>query len=253
MNILIIEDERPLAEDLARIIVSLGEEMVIKAILTSVEDGIEYLSRSNTIDLIFSDIQLGDGLSFEIFKHNSNRIPVIFCTAFNHYSLEAFETMGIDYILKPFSEEKIAKAIDKYRALKEQFVKTPDFGNLLNVIRSNIQPLTMPSVIMHQGDKIIPISGHDIAFFYVRNLSVYAYTMGAEELVVNHKLDVLEQKLFPFFYRANRQFLVNRKAVKSATQHFHRKIVLSLNVEFSDTILVGKEKVTDFLEWLATH
>lgn len=252
MKILIIEDERPLAEDLRKAILSVQPDAVITAIIPSVEEGIEYLMQPHETDLIFSDIQLGDGLSFDIFKQIENKVPVVFCTAFNHYMLEAFDTMGIDYILKPFSRDAVVKAIQKFKLLTQPQA-IPDFSRLINSLAANMPPITMPSVIIHQGEKIIPISGNDIALFYIRNDSVLAYTFDKKQWPVNQKLEILEKKFIPFFYRANRQFLVNRKAVKSASQHFHRKIQVLLNIDFSDTIIVGKERVTDFLDWLSRY
>lgn len=253
MNIVIIEDERPIAEDLSKIIVSVADGTFIKATIQSVEDGVEYFSKSPQVDLIFSDIQLGDGLSFDIFKQTDNHIPIVFCTAFNDYALQAFETMGIDYIVKPFSEEKVANAINKYRLLKQPQVKLPDINEVLRAIKTNMPPQSMPSVILHQGDKIIPLSGDDIALFCFRQRTVFAYTFKGKEFPINQKLDSLETKFTPFFYRTNRQYLVNRKAIESASQHFHRKIRISLKIPYQETILVGKENVTHFLNWLMEH
>ncbi|MCD9576229.1 LytR/AlgR family response regulator transcription factor [Flavobacterium soyae] len=247
MKIIIIEDEKPLAEDLSRTILSIMPEAVIKAVIPSVEEGIEYLSKSPDIDLIFSDIKLGDGLSFDIFKEVDNKVPVIFCTAFNQYTLEAFDSMGIDYIIKPFSNEAVAKALQKFKLLQPK--ASLDFAKIISTFKTQ----SMPSVIVYQGERIIPISGNNIALFYIQDNVVIAYTFDKKTWVLGPKLDILEQKFFPFFYRANRQFLINRKAVNSASQYFHRKIILTLNIDFPEKILVGKEKVTDFLEWLSQN
>lgn len=251
MKILIIEDEKPLAEYLSASIQKVAPESQVLAIIPSVEEGLEYLMQTPEIDLIFSDIQLGDGTSFEIFEQVNNKVPVVFCTAFDQYTLKAFDSMGIHYILKPFSMEDVAKAIEKFRLLQPSPTPIPDFTSIIQHIREQATPVSMPSVIMYQGDQIIPVSGNDVALFYIRNNAVYAHTIQGKEWAVNQKMDALEQKFQPFFYRANRQFLVNRKAINSASQHFHRKIALSLTIDFPETILVGKEKVTDFLKWLS--
>ena len=252
MNILIIEDEEPLATDLFKTILAITPTAEIKAIIPSVEEGIEYLKQAPQLDLIFADIQLGDGLSFEIFEQTKNTIPIIFCTAYNQYALQAFDTMGIDYIIKPFSKENVAKAIEKFDLLKQRVV-LPDFRDIIDTLKNNIMPAEMPSVIVYQGEKIIPVSGNDIALFYIRDNTVFAYTFQKEELQVNQTLEILEKKFETFFYRANRQFLINRKSVKSASQHLHRKIEISLTLGFGEPIIVGKEKVTDFLEWLSRN
>lgn len=249
MNIVIIEDEKPLADYLSKILLDTVLDAVIKQVIPSVEEGVAYLSGAKDIDLIFSDIQLGDGLSFEIFEEMASTIPVVFCTAYDQYTLKAFDTMGIHYIIKPFSADDIARAIQKFKALKPATVPN-DLSTLIHQLKANTAPAAMPSVIIHQADKIIPLSGNDIALFYIENNIVYGYTFNGKKWPLNQKLDALEEKFLPFFYRANRQFLVNRKAVQSASQHFHRKIALVLTIDFPETILVGKEKVTDFVEWL---
>ncbi|UUF12489.1 MULTISPECIES: LytR/AlgR family response regulator transcription factor [Flavobacterium] len=251
MNIVIIEDERPLAKDLAKTIAEVIPDALICAQLPSVEEAIEFFKTEHKIDVIFSDIQLGDGLSFDIFAAINNKVPIIFCTAFNNYMLEAFETMGIDYIIKPVNKDSITKALKKYTLLTGADNQVLDFKKLLSGLSESLKPLAMPSVILHQGEKIIPLSGKEIAFFLIENLMVYAFSFEGRKWPVNQNLDTLEKKFAPFFYRANRQYLINRKAVKSAAHYPNRKIRITLNSDFPDAILVGKEKVTDFLEWLS--
>jgi Response regulator containing CheY-like receiver and SARP domains len=121
MNIIIIEDERLTAEDLKDIIIENNPDCNVIKILSSVKEATEYLSSHPQPDLIFSDIQLGDGLSFEIYKQVQVNVPIVFCTAYDEYALTAFETNGIHYILKPFNEDKIAEAIEKFKRLKDYF------------------------------------------------------------------------------------------------------------------------------------
>jgi DNA-binding LytR/AlgR family response regulator len=179
-------------------------------------------------------------------------VPIIFCTAFNNYALEAFETMGIDYIIKPVNKDSISKALKKYSLLTRTDNYFMDFKKMLSGLSDSFKPSTMPSVILHQGHKITPLSGIEIAFFLIENLTVHALSFEGRKWPVNQNLDTLEKKFSPFFYRANRQYLINRKAVKSAVHYPNRKIRITLNSDFPDTVLVGKEKVTDFLEWLST-
>ncbi|AEI52210.1 LytR/AlgR family response regulator transcription factor [Runella slithyformis] len=252
MKILIIEDEKLTAKDLARTIIGLNPDAEIIAMLPSVEEGVAFLQTSPQIDLIFSDIQLGDGLSFEIFEKTQNQTPVIFCTAFNEYALEAFKTVGIDYLLKPFSKATVGKALEKYQLLKERLTPPKDeMKGLMNLLKAQLQPVKTPSVIIQQGDKIIPLDTAQVALFVVENDGVFAYTFESRKWLVSQALDHLEQSLSPTFFRANRQFLVNRRAVKDASQHFNRKIAINLTVPFTEQIVVGKLKVTAFVEWLA--
>lgn len=252
MRIVIIEDEKPTAKDLARTITNLDSGAEIVELLHSVEEAINYLSSNKKIDLIFSDIQLGDGLSFEIFEAVKNTTPIIFCTAYNEYALNAFNTFGIDYLLKPFSKASVARAMEKYQNLKTNFSETtPDYSSVLNVIKQQLQPTKSPSVLVHQGDKIIPVEGNEIAYFYIENSIVVAHTFQQKSFTVNQQLDKLEELFSTSFYRANRQFLINRKAVKEASHHFNRKIQVHLTVPCKEQIMVGKLKVTSFLQWLS--
>lgn len=252
MRILIIEDEKLTANDLAKSIVNIEPDAEIVAMLHSVEDALKFLKQQSGVDLIFSDIQLGDGLSFEIFEKTNNQIPIIFCTAYDEYTLEAFKTIGIDYLLKPFSKQSITKALEKYSLLKEKFGNTQsDFSNLIKSFKQQLVVNKLPSVIIQKGDKIIPIEADKIAFFYIENDYVFAYTFDQKSHILSQKLDGLEQSFSPNFFRANRQFLINRNAVKDAAHYFNRKIVINLKVPFKEQIVVGKLKVTAFMDWLA--
>lgn len=253
MKIVIIEDEQRTAKDLAKTIQSVSEDVEIIEIIESVEDGKLYFETKKNIDLIFSDIQLGDGLSFEIFQGKPLQIPIIFCTAYNEYALQAFQTFGIDYILKPFSRDTIKAAIEKYKMLasKNDSMVSTDYATLFNELSQKLLHKEENNyLLIFRGDRIIPTEANKIALFSIENSIVYAIRFDEKKESTTYKLDDLEQKLYPKFFRANRQFLVNRKAVKEASQHFHRKLQIHLTISFSETILVGKEKVSSFLNWL---
>ncbi|MFT7155917.1 MAG: two-component system response regulator LytT [Parvicella sp.] len=252
MNIVIIEDEKFTAKDLAKTIVAVEPKANIIATLASVEDALTYFETAQNIDLIFSDIQLGDGLSFEIFEKVNVNTPIIYCTAFNQYALDAFHTLGIEYILKPFTKESVRKALDKFNAIKSTFEeKKEDQASLLSILKHQLNPTKLPALIIQQGDKIIPIKVEEIALFFIDNENVYAYSLLGKKFLVSEKMSELETRYSPLFFRANRQFLINRKAVKDASHHFNRKLVVNLNVNFDDQILIGKLKVSGFMEWLA--
>ncbi len=250
MRIVVIEDEKLIAKDLVQTILAIEPNAEIVKMLYSVEESISYFKNSPNIDLIFSDIELGDGLSFKIYEAFDHFPPIIFCTAFNEYALEAFKTAGIDYLLKPFSKATVAKALQKFQQLKSNFAKpSHDFAGLLRELGKNL-PHKSQSVVIYQGDKIIPLEGNHVAFFFIENENTYAYTFDGRKLVVNEKMEALEMTFSPVFFRANRQFLINRKAVKDAANSFNRKITVNLTVPFKEPIQVGKLKVTEFLDWL---
>lgn len=253
MKIVIIEDEKVTAKDLKRTLLAVEPDVEIAALLHSVEEAIEYFKEHEDTDLIFSDIQLGDGLSFEIFKKMEHQVPIIFCTAYNDYFSEAFEATGIDYILKPFNKAAIEKALAKYAALEKRFTRNNEnFKEQLSLLETRITP-KKSAVIIRQRDKIIPLESSAIALFFSENGYTYAYTFSQEKFVVNENLEVLENYFTPTFFRANRQYLVNRKAIIDATHFFNRKIMVNLNVPFKEQILVGKLKNTSFVEWLSQY
>lgn len=253
MKIVIIEDEKLTAKDLRRTILGIEPDADVAALLHCVEDAIEYFNTNDDTDLIFSDIQLGDGLSFEIFKKMENPAPVIFCTAYNNYFAEAFDATGIDYLMKPFNKVSIEKALAKYSNLKKRFVKNKEgYVNQLDLLETKLA-VKKNAVIIRQRDRIIPLEMASIAFFFIDNNYTFAFTFNQEKFIVNETLEMLEQSFAPSFFRANRQFLVNRKAIKDASHFFNRKIIVNLTIPYKEQILVGKLKTTSFIEWLAQH
>jgi two-component system, LytTR family, response regulator LytT len=251
MKILIIEDEKLTAKDLSKTLIAIDSEIEIVRIVHSVEEAIEFFKTNPVIDLIFSDIELGDGLSFEIFEKLKITTPIIFCTAYNQYALKAFKTVGIDYILKPFSKQSIENTLLKFQNLKEKLAAPKeDYSNLLEVLKNKINPQTQ-SIIIHQGDKIIPLNIQDIALFFIEDDFVFAYTLDGKKHHLSQSMDNLEKQFQSNFFRANRQFLVNRNAIKDASHYFSRKILINLNIPFKEQIIIGKLKTTTFSNWLA--
>jgi len=252
MKIVIIEDEILTAEDLRHDLTSLDYGIEVTAILPTVSQSIEYFSTNVDYDLIFSDVQLGDGYSFEIFKKISVNSPIIFCTAFNKYALEAFENNGIDYILKPFDKKSIAHSLEKYRLLKGKF-SSPQFDY------SKLSALLLPkvtknqSLLVHQSDKIFPIPVANIGLLQLKNQVVQLHTLEGSHFPIFQSMEELENKLAPEFYRINRQFIVNRKAIKDVSKHFGRKLLINLTLPFSEQLIVSKEKTAHFMEWLAEN
>jgi two-component system response regulator LytT len=255
MKVVIIEDEKLTAKDLQHTLLAVNPEVELVAMLSSVEDALEFFREDIRVDLIFSDIQLGDGLSFEIFEQLDLKTPIIYCTAFDQYALKAFKTFGVDYILKPFSRETVAQALEKFTGLKEALNNdAPPYAALIAALKNKDQsPPQKTAVIIQRGDKIIPLPVADIALFYIEHDSVHAYSFSGKKHALSETLNQLEEEFSPDFFRVNRQFLVHRKAVRDASQYFHRKLLVNLTVPFEEQILVGKLKVTAFLSWLANN
>ncbi|BAV05536.1 two component transcriptional regulator, LytTR family [Filimonas lacunae] len=252
MKIIIIEDEKLTAKDLADTILQCQPNASILTILPSVREAIAYLNKDINADLIFSDIQLGDGLSFEIFAQVSLNIPVVFCTAFDAYALEAFKANGIDYILKPFTTESVAEALQKYHALKEKLsAPAVNYADLKQLLGSK-KDLDTTAILIYHKDQIFPVNLRDIAYFYLKSSTVYVNTFDGRQMTTTKSMDELSRLAEPLFFRANRQFLVNRKAIQNASNYLSRKLSVTLTVDTPETITVSKEKMSGFLEWLTT-
>lgn len=250
MRIIIIEDEDLTAEDLALTLKRIEPATELCARLSSVKEAITYLKTDPSIDLIFSDIQLGDGESFDIFRTVPPKVPIVFCTAYNQYMLEAFQTFGLDYILKPFSNESIQKTIEKYRRLRQSFNQST-----LAMVEAVGQPMDLPesrkkSLIVIHGDKIIPVQLKDIALCYIEYDNVFIKTNTGKDFLVNKSLEEMENMLGDDFFRVNRQHIIKRTTIAFANTSLSRKLILNLHVEHPIKISVSKEKFHAFIQWL---
>lgn len=255
MNILLIEDEIKTAKALSALILSIRPEARIVGTIQSTETAAAYLSENNPPDLIFMDIQLADGLCFDIFKLVKIVSPVIFCTAYDDYMIEAFKTNGIDYILKPFSVETVTAAFDKLSRLKRFFQDPQNQTVPMEAIESLLNKTAVhtgkKSFLVFKGTKYIIVPTDTIAFFYIRNEIVTIVNFENQEFGITQSLDEVHNLLSTNqFFRANRQYLINFKAVAEVEHYFSRKLFVKLKVETPEKILVGKEKVTAFLNWL---
>ncbi|MBE9600151.1 LytTR family DNA-binding domain-containing protein [Pedobacter sp. MC2016-24] len=251
MKIVIIEDEKLTAEDLADVIVKLQPDVQLMASLSSVKEGLEYFKHNPAPDLIFSDIQLGDGLSFDIFKSVNITAPIIFCTAYNEYALNAFRTTGIDYILKPVTALAVAQAINKYHTLRKGFAAEPVSYDAIFELFTQKKTQVTTSILVNYKDRIIPVKTEQIALFYIQFEETNLLSFDGKNYVINKKMEELERSCGDDFFRVNRQVLLNRKAIKDAAHFFSRKMVINLNIPFKETITISKEKTTPFLDWLA--
>jgi len=252
MNIVIIEDEGIVADELELNIKQLVGEPAEIVQLRSVKQAIAYFRKAETPDLIISDIQLGDGLSFEIFVEVPVKAPVIFCTAYDEFALDAFKANGIDYILKPFTRQTLDNALEKYRQLKRIFSanQVPQYDVMMQLL-ANREQQTAASVLVYHQDKIIPVKLQDIAMFYLENEITHILTFSGKTFYPNKNLDELERLSGNQFFRANRQFLICRKAIIDVSSFFSRKLSLNLNIPFAGKVIVSKGKAPQFLSWLA--
>ncbi|GGH24664.1 DNA-binding response regulator [Dyadobacter endophyticus] len=249
MKIVIIEDERATAVDLTQTITQLDPALEIVAVLRSVREGKEWFNHNTKPDLIFSDIQLGDGLSFEILGNEF--VPVIFCTAYDEYALNAFNANGIDYILKPFTTASVAAALQKFKNLTKTATNalTGQYESIRRLL-SEIKSPKPSSLLIQYRDTIMPLKIEEVALFRLENGNVHLLTFDQEKYYPGKSLEDLEEIVGEDFFRVNRQSLVNRKAIINASSIFSRKLSLNICVPLDEGITISKEKAPAFLKWL---
>jgi DNA-binding LytR/AlgR family response regulator len=251
MRVLIIEDENRTALDLKSTIEEVEPGTQVLGIKDSVDDAVEWLKSNPSPDLIFMDIQLADGLSFEIFQEVAVECPVIFCTAYDEYAVEAFQVNGVDYILKPFDADSISRSLNKVKNLQNFFQRGDSGLNKLADLLNTLKPAHRTSFLVSHRDKLLPVSVTDIAFFYIEHEVTFLNTFDGKRYVVNHTMEDLEKQLDPRqFYRANRQFLMNYSNVIEVEHYFARKLLVKTKVATKEAVIVSKAKATDFLTWM---
>ena len=247
MNVLIVEDELQTANLLKSIIERDSSFQVIKQIDTIV-DTIEFINKEQkNIDLIFLDIELSDGHSFEIFNHIDIIIPIIFCTAYDEFSLKAIKNNGIDYILKPFKDQEILSALNKY----SQFVSTIQQKKIISINSDALEKVYQKKFITQYQHKSIVVSSENIALIALEFETVYIYTLQNEKYTFYKTMDFIESVCNPTdFYRINRQMIVQKKAVTSIEPYGLRKLLVHLAIHHEQTCIVSRLKVSSFKKWL---
>ena len=250
MKNLIIEDEQKTAQMLKEFI-EWHQKYKVMAICDSVEAAVDYLrEHQQDLDVVFMDIQLSDGQCFEIFDKISVTLPVVFCTSYDEYTLKAFKNHGIDFIVKPFSAADIRQTIAKVEAIKGSFAANSFDNTSIKELVSE-KPTYQTSFLIRFREKIYPVQVADIAFVYLENETSYLYTFKGEKHPIFKTLDDIEKAIPPeYFYRINRQMIVNRKAIKEIEPHFNQRVVVKLTIVTPEQNLVSRQKVTSFLSWI---
>ena len=250
MNIIIIEDEKPSARRLQRMLSEINIEA--QAMLHSVTEAVKWFKNNEHPDLILLDIQLSDGLSFEIFEQVEVKSAIIFTTAYDEYALKAFKLNSIDYLLKPIDDEELESAIDKFR------INQPEAHNLQvdldQIKRLLVNPLSKnykERFTIKIGQHLKMISVDEVECFYSENKGTYIFTSDNRDYLIDSSLEHLDSSLDPLkFFRVNRKFYVNIKAIKDIISYTNSRLQIILN-SFSDhEIIVSREKVRDFKRWL---
>lgn len=251
LNVLIIEDEVPAAEKLERHLLKYSAGIKVIAVIPSVESAVTWLrEKQSQVNLIFMDIQLLDGQSFEIFKQVNVEKPVIFITAFNDYALEAFKVKGIDYLLKPVSFTDLSASLDKLQELAAKLSWDKKLDTLREAVNTLPQKNYKSRFMVKLGDHIRSITADQIALLYADGRDVYLITNENKKFIIDYTLENLEELLDPkLFFRANRSYIVSIAFIQDVVVYSNSRLKIIMTAKWEDEIIVSREKVNEFKSW----
>jgi two-component system, LytTR family, response regulator len=252
LKVLIVEDEAPAVEKLERYLKRYSEGIEVKGQAGSIEEAVNWLvANQDSIDLIFMDIQLKDGVSFEIFKEVKVQKPVIFITAYNEYALEAFKMNGIDYLLKPITFTDLSNSLKKVEALGNQLRWSEDrHETVINSLNSSLQKTYKNRFMVKLGDHIKSITSDQISLLFADGRDVYLITHQLRKFIIDYTLESLEEILDPnIFYRVNRSYIVNISAIQDVMVYSNSRLKITPHIKWEPGIIVSREKVSEFKEW----
>lgn len=250
INYIIAEDEKPTAEKLKKMISAISPELIHLATFDSVSSTVKWLKANKHPDLAFFDIQLADGLSFEIFEQVEIEFPVIFTTAFNEYAIKAFKVNGIDYLLKPIDEKELAAAIKKFKKdfdQKPQVLNTDSIAKALSMLSNTYKTRFVVKV----GEHIRMIPVEEVAYFFSSEKSTFIRTSAGRDYGIDQSLDQLSEIINPNnFFRVSRKHIVSLSSIIDIISYSGSRLKLKLSVQTDEDIIVSREKVAEFKEWL---
>ncbi|RTE53107.1 DNA-binding response regulator [Arenibacter aquaticus] len=250
MNAIIIEDEKPAARRLGRLLAQL--EVEVSTMLYSVEESIEWFCNNPHPDLIFLDIQLSDGLSFEIFESVDIQSSIIFTTAYDEYALQAFKLNSIDYLLKPIDDEELEIAVNKYHSFRPKKQKIAlDFEDIKRLLVNPLEREYKSRFTVRVGQHLKIINADEIECFYSENKGTYAATVDGRNYLMDQTLENLESELHPkSFFRVSRKFYININHIKDIVSYTNSRLKIKLSKFNGQEVIVSRERVKDFKLWL---
>ncbi|WP_353780006.1 LytTR family transcriptional regulator DNA-binding domain-containing protein [Winogradskyella sp. 3972H.M.0a.05] len=251
MKVVIVEDEITASENLKYLLDSIDSNIEVLTVLDSVRASIEYFSKPIEAELVFMDIHLADGISFEIFDKVRIDAPIIFTTAYDQYAIKAFKVNSVDYILKPIEEEELGNAIDKFKNMTPTKAKgNVEIDSLIELLNAN-KKTYKSTYLVHHRDELLPVKSDDFAYFYIDTSIVKGVTNTNKTYIIDKKLEDIESELDPAkFHRFNRQFIINKNAIANVKFYFNGKLVINVNPPFEDRIVVSKAKATEIKNWI---
>lgn len=248
MKVLIIEDERRAASRLSKMIQTYDPSIEIIGSLESVTMALKWFAAHELPDLIFMDIQLGDGLCFEIFEEVQVSAPVIFTTAFDQFAIKAFKFYSIDYLLKPINYPEVKAALDKFHFLKQHIMDGTLYKKTAELIKNPVKD----RLVVKMGECLNTIKAVEIALVASKDKHTYLHKCDQKRFIVDYTLEQLEMLLDPsLFFRISRSFIVNKEFISDIKTYINSRLILQLNlpVEYPE-IIVSREKVSEFKKWL---
>uniref|UniRef100_UPI004049F329 LytR/AlgR family response regulator transcription factor n=1 Tax=Flavobacterium sp. TaxID=239 RepID=UPI004049F329 len=250
MKVAILEDEKSAAEHLIYHLGEIDPSIKVDIVIDTVSSAIDYFKENPDIELAFFDIHLADSISFDIFKEVKIKIPIIFVTAYDEYALKAFKVNSIDYLLKPIDEEELRMSIEKFKSFKRNVRMPHEYENIIEMLLT-VSKKYKSTFLVQQKDNLIPIYASDIAYFTIDASIVKAFTFDGKSFVIYEKLEDIEASLNPEqFFRANRQFIVQRKSIESLTIYFNGKLILNTLPNTKEKIVVSKTKAAQLKNWI---
>lgn len=252
MRVLIIEDEAPAAKRLIKLLEAIIPEMELVERLDSVERSISFLEKNPALDLIFMDIQLADGLSFDILNAIKIQTPIIFTTAFDQYTLKAFKVNSIDYLLKPIDEKELAEAIQKYKTLHASSQPSPDISDKVLQMIADLQKTKFKErLLIKRGQQLNSLKTDLIAYCFADGKLCYAVDRQHQKHLLEQNLSQLEAQLDPAkFFRINRNLLVHIDSIQKVHTWLGGRLKLEFSTPVNFETIVSRERVNEFKEWL---
>lgn len=249
MNAFIIEDEKAALRNLTALLGEAAPDMTVIGSTDSIADSIEWFRSHPMPDLVFMDIHLADGDAFEIFEHVDITCPIIFTTAYDEYALRAFKVNSIDYLLKPLNRADLEKSLKKLQRLSHTPAAPTDYARIIRTLKRE-ENYKQHFLIPIRGNKFIPVVVASIYYFYIDNGCVKAVDKEQKEYNFPQTLDELAEQVNPAdFFRANRQYLIAKKAIRDVDLWFGRRLAVNLLIPTPERILISKARVNDFREW----
>ncbi|WP_167616080.1 LytR/AlgR family response regulator transcription factor [Maribellus sediminis] len=247
MKIVIVEDEQLAAEKLADQLTRIAADIEVVKVLESVESAVNWFSLNPSPDLVFMDIQLEDGISFEIFDAIKLHAPVIFTTAYDEYAIRAFKVNSVDYLLKPIGENDLKQALQKFKKIFDE----SDFASKVTRVIEQVSKRYKTRFFMKVGTRFQSIKVADICCFFVEERNTFLKTTGGKTYDIDHSLDQLQGMVDPEqFFRINRNYLVNINCISEIISYSTTRLKLKLEVNFQEDLIVSRDRVTEFKHWM---